>query len=770
MATKKITDQLIFNLNILKNKKLIDDEMINIILPDLEENLQTRKRRFSVFDLETNNKDASLQSWGFLNETLKFEYGISWNDFNQKIESFSNLENKIFGQNNAKFDNHFLISFLEKNGWKNLLPFPEGENLEIKNNAEVLINYWWKRTLYFFKTHEIDINFINEYKDIITDIKDKDEKMYLMNKFISESVFYKKYMVQPKFNDKKIYKMITNNNFVNYELKLTNSNYVVQNFNNKKFKKFSKLTFWDANLIFAGSIKKKAEALNKMYNTNVFTKLYKNYNQDKIYKTVKEFENDGEELKYLFYDNLILLIFLINIDKFFNRKNWKMTSASTAYANWKYQFFGQEKLNDLINSGVILKRTMKNGMKVFQWKDTKTNIWSSSKSIKDQIINYFFPVDQKNFNDLYKWYTGGLSGSNPKTRGIKIDDTVKIDIVSNFPSVMNSKRWYCVKKLHDDGNERGINFYEVEVKKDIKNTSGLSWIQIPNKDGNWNYADTINKGQVLYLNSGNIEQFKKYYDWTKDKTDIRIVYSFSAVDGKWIYGSFVDYWFKIKKEAKENGNVIIALIAKMMLNSRYGKDGTKRERESRIYFNQEWARISSVTDQEYYLPNAILTTTYGRMNLVDTAQNYGKWIIQYDTDSFILIKELLNVINLKIGKELGNWELEGEGYAIGRRAKQYKFNDEVKFASLFLSEDLQKSITNKEFVEGKIIPNQTRPKRLPTGISIEEYDKSLNEIYHKDYIKRDKGIGCWYQSKDDYFSKYEEVNNEFLKQRKEVFK
>lgn len=553
--------------------------------------------------------------------------------------------------------------------------------------------------------------------------------------------------------------MIIDGNFKNYEIKLLN--------NNKKL-----ITFRDAQLLFPSSLKGKGQVLVQDYHTDKFNKviLESGYGEKKHYQTVEEFEKDNNELSYLFYDCLILLCFLINIDFSFPRKHWKITAGSTAYNRWKYGFFTERIVKEYLESGKLEVLKLERGIENYRFKGTKK--YFHLKRIKDKIFrDFFFPRKQEKIHNqiLGNWFYGGLTNFNPQNQGLVLDNLIKLDITSSYPSVMMEKNlpygWIY------EGEKEGCDFkfFRIYAKSDLKNKEGLPFIKVTNKNKSKPYLSTIPRGTYLYLTSVEIDNFSKFYQG-KYKTEI--IYSTATIKGSFLFKEYIDFYFNLKATAK---NKIEKIIAKLMLNSLFGKFGTKRVRSQRIYYQEEYLELTNLTENEYYTPIATAITAYGRMKLVDLIGKNYEIFIGGDTDSVIIPSQFRKNLSKFIGNNLGEWKVEMEEMkGVFRRKKQYfyygkedgKFSYSFAFASLNSEKIDKDNLTFSEFCLGKEIPNQTRPKRLPMGIMIENYVKKIIPIYDKSYQKTDEGLNLWFHNEDEYKGNYQRQ----LKIRKEILK
>jgi DNA polymerase elongation subunit (family B) len=228
-----------------------------------------------------------------------------------------------------------------------------------------------------------------------------------------------------------------------------------------------------------------------------------------------------------------------------------------------------------------------------------------------------------------------------------LEDLIKLDITSSYPSVMKFGNLPYGWIDEEDKKENDFKFFRIYAKTDLINRFGLPFIKVENEFKARPYQSKIKKGTYLYLTSVEIENFKKYY---KGKTIIDIVYSAKSLKGDFFFAEYIDFYFSLKENAK---NAAEKIIAKLMLNSLYGKFGTKRMRQQRIYDNENFILITNETENEYYAPLATAIAAFGRMKLVDLIGYNYEIFIGGDTDSVIIPQKFLKYLKKFVGNNLG---------------------------------------------------------------------------------------------------------------------
>ena len=184
----------------------------------------------------------------------------------------------------------------------------------------------------------------------------------------------------------------------------------------------------------------------------------------------------------------------------------------------------------------------------------------------------------------------------------------------------------------------------------------------------------------LVLTNVDLKLFFEQYD----VEDLKYIAGWKYRSIKGLFTEYIDKWINVKIEATKKKNKGERAMAKMMLNSLYGKFATSLEVQSKIPFLGEDGIIhytlSEKEDKEgIYLPVGIFITSYAREKTIRTSQaikdftlknynedysikNYGidKYIYS-DTDSIhttLSIEELKQFCDID-DVRLGAWAHEG---------------------------------------------------------------------------------------------------------------
>ena len=200
------------------------------------------------------------------------------------------------------------------------------------------------------------------------------------------------------------------------------------------------------------------------------------------------------------------------------------------------------------------------------------------------------------------------------------------------------------------------------------------------------YVTTTNGDIVtLTLTSVDLELFLKHYN--VHYISYQSGWKFKGLKG--LFKTYIDKWIDVKIKSKKDNNGAMYRIAKLMLNSLYGKFGLNPNIRSKY---PELDENGIVTYKFYekeirepvYIPMAAFITSYARCKTITTSQaiktysidHYGEDKYVYsDTDSIHttftdteILKKFVDIDDYR----LGAWKLESQ-YSMGKylRAKSY---------------------------------------------------------------------------------------------------
>ena len=387
--------------------------------------------------------------------------------------------------------------------------------------------------------------------------------------------------------------------------------------------------------------------------------------------------------KVTFYDSLKIIPF--SVDQIAKSFNLEISKLSIDYneKREKNHILTEEEKAYITNDVLIVAEALN---VLFNQKLNKmtqgANALSDFKNIieKSRFNHYFPPLEKWADKDIRKAYKGGFTYLNPIYEGKEVGAGVVLDVNSLYPSVMYEKLLPFGEGIFFEGEYKEDRIYPLYIQSftcsfELKKGK-IPTIQLKDKHYKWEYLPneyvTTSNGNIINLVLTNIdmELFFENYD----------VYELKFLNGwkfKGMYGLFtkyIDKWIKVKIESTKNGNKGMRTLAKLMLNSLYGKFATSLEVKSKVpYLSENGVVKYSITEEEekkgIYIPIGVFVTSYAREKTIRTSQaikdysisKYGKDLYCYsDTDSIhtlLPIEELKQFCEIDDVK-LGAWKHE----------------------------------------------------------------------------------------------------------------
>ena len=282
---------------------------------------------------------------------------------------------------------------------------------------------------------------------------------------------------------------------------------------------------------------------------------------------------------------------------------------------------------------------------------------------------------------IRKAYRGGFTWVNPKYQGKKVGEGIVFDVNSLYPSVMNScdgQRLPYGKPVWFEGNPKPTGSFNLWIAQ-ITCSFRLREDHIPciQLKGNFRFNQT----EYLEKSDGDVTFTVTNVDWELIKQQYHVYnlrwhggYMFRSAG--FLFKSYIEKWVSVKNEATLDGNKGMRQLAKLMLNSLYGKFATRTTVCSRrpMLVNDVLRYVDLPPEERdpVYLPVGVFVTSYARYKTITSAQSIYDRFVYADTDSLHLIGTDIPD-NLDVDEvRLGAWKHESTFYqAKFLRAKCY---------------------------------------------------------------------------------------------------
>jgi hypothetical protein len=290
------------------------------------------------------------------------------------------------------------------------------------------------------------------------------------------------------------------------------------------------------------------------------------------------------------------------------------------------------------------------------------------KLIGEKNFKRWFPVPSKEIDDFIREsYKGGWTYVSDKYKGKTVFSGLVYDVNSLYPSRMHDCLLPYGEPVYYKGKYKNDELYPLYVQHfccqfklkenhlpTIQLKHDLSFVSTEY------LKDSGDKEVDMYLTNVDLELFFNHYD----------VFNIEYIDGYKMKGSedlfkdYIDKWIKIKIESGHNKNGAMKAVAKLMLNSLYGKFGLNPVVKSKVpkYDKRNDLVKFKITDAEeresIYIPIASFVTSYARRKTIESAQAIKDRFIYADTDS-LHIEGYEKPTNIDIDSDkLGYWKNE----------------------------------------------------------------------------------------------------------------
>lgn len=383
---------------------------------------------------------------------------------------------------------------------------------------------------------------------------------------------------------------------------------------------------------------------------------------------------------------------------------------------------------------------------------------SDYKSMCPNFTSYFPVLPSEIDADIRASYKGGFTYLNPLYKEKETGSGIVFDVNSMYPARMVYDLLPYGEAVFFKGKYKPDPLYPLYVQQftcvfELKKGKVPS-IQIkgnglfvPNE-----YVTSSDGCEVtLTLTSVDLELFLENYD-----IEGEIVWGdgwkFKAMNG--LFTDYIEKWTEKKIEAKKEGNSALYRIAKLMLNSTYGKFGLNgNSRKKYPYLASDNTVKYAMGEMEQrktiYIPIASFITSYARAYIIRSWEKISEYsltkygfdaVVYADTDSLHCllspedVEELSKTLEIDDYK-LGAWKLEST-FKKGKYLRQKCYieqdsDDKINVTVAGLPKRMGKYITFDNFKIGfstigmKIDTPKLSYKHVDGGVLLVETDFSI---------------------------------------------
>ena len=402
------------------------------------------------------------------------------------------------------------------------------------------------------------------------------------------------------------------------------------------------------------------------------------------------------------------------------------------------------------NDVVIVAKALKY---LFDMGLTKMTAGSNALSEYKEIMrlnrfrSLYKPLNYEIDKDIRRAYRGGFTYLNPIYKNKSVGCGEVLDVNSLYPSVMYKEILPFGEPFFYEGEYVEDKVYPLYIQRltcSFKIKKGkIPTIQIKHSRfvDNEYLLDSGEEPVALTLTSIDLKLFLEQYDvW-----DLHYESGWKFKGMRGLFTDYIDKWIKVKNESTISGNKGMRQVAKIMLNSLYGKFATSLDVQSKIpYLENEIVKYKlgeKGTKDGVYLPMGAFITAYARDKTIRTSQaikdysiaKYGVDMYCYsDTDSIhtiLPIEELKQFCDID-DVELGFWKHESHfERAKFIRQKTYleEINGEIEITCAGLPKRCYDQVTWDNFKEGLKVDEKLAFKHVQGGVILVETEFTIKE-------------------------------------------
>ena len=332
--------------------------------------------------------------------------------------------------------------------------------------------------------------------------------------------------------------------------------------------------------------------------------------------------------------------------------------------------------------------------------------------------------------ELRAAYRGGFTYADPRFSRRVVGEGNTYDVNSLYPSVMYDRKLpygepIAVDDIPTDGSLWIASFtFTAKIKKDH-----IPCIQVKgsNMFVGTEYLSSIDEPLTLAVTSVDWELWNNHYDI--DVYMMNGCYKFKSTKG--LFTSYIDKWMKVKTTTDGGQKA----IAKLFLNSLYGKFGTNPDKTGKVpELVDNVVRLKTGPEnigEPIYVPMAAFITAYARQVTITAAQNHYGQFAYADTDSLHLIGDDPDDLDVDPDR-LGAWKHEHKfAKALFARAKCYT---ELVYGTSGLEWDthiagLPRSVSTEvrfsHYFGGTSFTGKLQPVRVRGGVVLRDVEFQL---------------------------------------------
>ena len=354
--------------------------------------------------------------------------------------------------------------------------------------------------------------------------------------------------------------------------------------------------------------------------------------------------------------------------------------------------------------------------------------------------NLFKPLPFEIDKDIRKAYKGGFTYLNPIYKDQDVYNGIVLDVNSLYPYVMRYKPLPFGEPFYFEGEYKEDKIYPLYIQMltcsfELKKNK-IPTIQIKRSHFIGNEYLTSSNNEIVTLTLTNIdlklflEQYEVY--------DLEYIggWKFKSLTG--LFNDYIDKWIDRKIKATIDKNKGQRTLAKLMLNSLYGKFATSLEVKGKEPYLEDDIVHYKLKETEkkkgLYIPMGCFITAYAREKTIRTSQaikdysikKYGKDMYIYsDTDSIHTllpieeVKQFCEIDDVKLGAWAHEASFE-KGKFIRQKCYIEMINGEMKITCAGLPKNCYDKVEWEKFKEGMSVDGKLTYSHVKGGVLLIE--------------------------------------------------
>ena len=300
------------------------------------------------------------------------------------------------------------------------------------------------------------------------------------------------------------------------------------------------------------------------------------------------------EVTYYFQDSLKLLPF--KVEKIAKDFGLPILKLNIDYDDYTVNEQTKEYIkHDVEIVAMALKQIKELGMEKMTTASCAYELYSKT----NPFMYDYFPLLDTEFLEKYRLaYRGGRSQVNPMYQDRIIYNVRRYDINSMYPHIMRNLPLPIGQPIKQDRiGLREFELYEVDIKFKLKEGHLPTLLKKNVVFGDGSYYIETEGLERMCLSNIDYELLLRHYD--VEIIQFIEIYGFRTMTG--LFTRYIDYWYKIKQEHKGAWRI----VAKLMLNSLYGKFGSRCKGRGKIPVLNEDGVLSHEYSEEVSMKNII---------------------------------------------------------------------------------------------------------------------------------------------------------------------